>query len=289
MLTTRWMRRVRLAGIVLGCGCSVLLGQKPPADMRDSSSGPDPMDEPLITDRPDFTESTESVPAGHFQLEVGYLFTHDREDDVRVRDHSPELLLRIGVVEDFELRIGWSAYSFTETQFSDRSTVGRPFTREDWDQGANDLSLGFKLKLLEQDGWVPHFGILGELNLPTGSAGFAAEDVQPKIGLLWAYDLTDDVGLAGNLNFAVTNDEGDQFLQTSASLSLAVTLTDQLGAYVEYFGFYPGAEDSDMAHSLNGGLTYLITKDFQLDARAGFGLNEQADDFFAGVGFSWRY
>lgn len=278
-----------LIGFVLLCACPALLAQEDLPETPDKSEKVDPMDEPLVTDRPDFTESTETIPPGHFQLEAGYTFTLDREDDVRVRDHSPELLLRIGVVENFELRVAWSGYSFTETQSNATSPAGRPFTREVWDQGANDLSLGFKLKLLEQDGWVPNFGILGELSMPTGSSAFTAGDVEPKLGLLWAYDLTDDVGLAGNINFSVLNDDGERFFQTATSLSLAVALTEQLGGYVEYFGFFPGGENADMAHTLNGGFTYLITKDFQLDARAGFGLNEQADDFFAGIGFSWRF
>ncbi len=278
-----------IVAVAAGLAASSVVAQENDASTSNEKREVDPMDEPLVTDRPDFTESTEAVPAGHFQLEAGYTFTFDREDDVRVRDHTPELLLRIGVAEDFELRIAWSAYSFVETQSTAESPAGRPFTREEWDQGANDLSLGFKLKLIEQDGWIPHFGIIGELSLPTGSAGFSAEDVEPKVSLLWAYDLTDDLGLAGNINFAVINDDGDQFFQTSASLSLAMALTDRLGGYVEYFGFYPGGENADMAHTMNGGITYLVTKDFQLDARAGFGLNEQADDFFAGVGFSWRY
>ena len=31
----------------------------------------DPMNAPLITDRPDFTESTQAIPTGHFQPEAG--------------------------------------------------------------------------------------------------------------------------------------------------------------------------------------------------------------------------
>ncbi len=44
---------------------------------EDAAQTTDPMQEPLVTDRPDFTESTEAVPAGHLQLEAGYTFTLD--------------------------------------------------------------------------------------------------------------------------------------------------------------------------------------------------------------------
>ena len=73
------------------------------------------------------------------------------------------------------------------------------------------------------------------------------------------------------------------------SLSAALSLSEKLGFYIEYYGFYPNAEHSDAAHTINGGLTYLINNNFQLDWRIGAGLNEEADDFFTGVGFAWRY
>ena len=40
---------------------------------------------------------------------------------------------------------------------------------------------------------------------------------------------------------------------------------------------------------LNGGFTVLINNDIQWDIRAGVGLDEAADDFFAGSGISLRY
>src|SRR5215475_7721761 len=40
-------------------------------------AGAAPLTEPIDTDRPDFTESPETVPRGHFQLEDGFTFTLD--------------------------------------------------------------------------------------------------------------------------------------------------------------------------------------------------------------------
>ncbi len=144
----------------------------------DGRPPPGPMDEPLVTDRPDFTESTEAVPAGHFQLEAGYTFTLDSEGKARARAHSvPELLLRIGVVEGFELRIGWDGYSWTDEQFEGRTRGGRRVPRTDWSQGGHDMSLGFKHKLIEQDGLLPHFGVIGAITIPSGSTGISSGGV----------------------------------------------------------------------------------------------------------------
>ena len=67
-----------------------------------------------------------------FQLEAGYTFTYDRERKDRVRDHTaPELLMRIGLVDNFELRIGWDGYSWTDSQFDGETRGGCRVTRED--------------------------------------------------------------------------------------------------------------------------------------------------------------
>ena len=39
----------------------------------------------------------------------------------------------------------------------------------------------------------------------------------------------------------------------------------------------------------DGGFTYLVTNNFQLDIRVGVGLNKHADDYFTGAGFAVRY
>ena len=49
-----------------------------------------------------------------------------------------------------------------------------------------------------------------------------------------------------------------------------------------------GAASNAPEHYLDGGLTFLLTDDLQLDWRAGFGLNDASDDFFTGVGFVFR-
>ncbi len=280
-------RMIRLAVLA---GPFPMLFAAPCARAEPRPAPPDPMNEALVTDRPDFTESTEAVPAGHFQLEAGYTFTYDREGEDRVREHTaPELLLRIGVVDNFELRIGWDGYSWTDSQFEGETPGGGRVTREAWTQGAHDLSLGFKYKFVEQDGLIPHLGVIGAITAPSGSAGLSSGDVDPEFVLLWAYDITDSFSVAGNVGLAGPTAGGDRFFQTSASLSAAFALSERHGAYVEYFGFYPNVEHSDAAHSVNVGFTHLVNNDFQIDWRIGMGLNEEADDFFMGVGFAWRY
>ncbi len=271
--------------------CAVLLTSDPETQPAPPSpSWQAALTEPLVTDRPDFTESTDAVPRGHFQLESGYTFTYDREREDRLHDHTaPELLLRIGLVDNLELRLGWTGYSWTQEQFETGTRAGRDVRREDWSQGANDLSFGLKVKFCEQDGLRPHLGAIMQITTPSGSPSISSGDVDPEVKLLWAYDLTDRLAVAGNINLGVPTEDGHRFVQSSASISLAMALTERIGLYTEYFGFYPNADEADAAHYANGGLTFLITDNFQIDVRAGVGLNEEADDFFTGIGFAWRF
>ncbi len=234
---------------------------------------PAPIDEPLVTDRPDFTESTEAVPLGRFQFEGGYTYTDGGDSKTH---NTPELLLRIGVFEGVELRIGWPNFA----------TIEDPAGGAD---GLEDLSLGVKVKLVEQDGLVPNFGVIGEVSIPTGSSDLSSDGVDPAIKLLWSYDLNDRLSIGGNVNFASVTENDDRFFQGAASVALGISITERVGSYLEYYGFYPATDGSGPAHYLNGGVTYLINNNFQLDARVGFGLNDRADDFFTGAGFAVRF
>ena len=252
-----------------------------------------PLTEPMVTDRPDFTESTDAVPWGHIQLELGYTLTVDKEDGNKTREHAaPGMLLRVGLVEDIELRLGWDGYSYEYSRETSReSTPGggtRTVTTRDWAQGATDMSIGAKFKLVEQEDWIPHIGVITEITVPSGSSNVSSGDVEPGLILAWAYDITDNFGIAGNTGLFVLRDGTHQFLQTTSSLSAAFAIAEKLGSYVEYFGLYPDAISEDCAHHLNGGLTYQITDNLQLDWLIGFGLNEQAPDFFTGFGVSIR-
>jgi hypothetical protein len=232
--------------------------------------------EPIVTDRPDFTESAQTVPHGAFQLEAGYTFVSRSGPD----EHTfGEVLLRYGISPDLELRL------------EAPSLVMLSGNTDDEDSGLSDMSLGLKHRLAEQDGWRPALAVIAALVLPTGTNGFSESTFIPEATLAWSYDLQEPFTLSGNFNLSVPeDDDDDRFLEPSASIALGIGLTDNVGAFIEYFGFYPDlSTDRPNTHYADGGLTYLINPNLQLDARIGAGLNSDADDLFAGVGFAVRW
>lgn len=234
--------------------------------------------EPLVSDRPDFTESTATVSAGRLQLEAGYTFSKRGIDE----EHAlGELLLRIGLMPDVELRLAANSYVWLDSPSGDA-------------QGFEDMSVGVKIKLAEGSGSFeltrPEVAVIVATSLPTGDDDFGEDGSQPGIKLALAWDLSERISLASNLNYTYASERGDRFHQFSGSLSLGYRLSERWGCYIEYFGFVPERENGPNASFFNGGLTYLINDNLQLDARAGIGVfNPESPDYFTGFGMSWRY
>lgn len=237
--------------------------------------------EDMETDRPDFTEGPKTIEPGHLQVELGYTFIRDDEDGVEKKEHAlPGSLLRVGLPSDLEFRLSWDGYSFEELEEAGAS--------RDHD-GGTDVAVGGKYRLIEDGDFA--LSLLAELTLPAGARNKTSDAVEPQLSFLWAYDLTDVLGLAGNVNLSsVIAEDGERIFEPSNSLALAYDLNESFGSYVEYFGFYPteSAEDAEDEHYLNAGLTYAVSSNVQLDTLIGFGLNEDADDLFTGLGLSFR-
>jgi len=240
----------------------------------------DPIDEPLVTDRPDFTESTLAVPLGRVQIEAGLTFTRDGAGGGEHAEsfEASEVLLRVGLVRGFELRIGAPNYAWEDDGSAELD-------------GLTDMGIGFKLELGEQSGVRPSLAVLGELSIPTGDLEFTSDEVDPTVLLAWAYDIGESGwSVAGNVGASSVSDgSGDRFEEFSSSLAMGIPLTGSLGAYAEYYGFYRHDAGAGPEHYFNAGLTHLINNNTQLDFRAGLGLNGTADDFFTGAGVSFRF
>jgi hypothetical protein len=248
----------------------------------------------IETDRPDFTEASSIVPLGMLQLESGYTFIYDDDDrdDVLTRAHSgPEILLRYGATEYFELRFIWN-------YIWERSVEGGLASSSD---GAEDLTLGTKIFLLAQEEWVPETAIVFHVVAPTGGRGFSNENTEFELNLLYGWDLPYDFGLGASTGYSTATEIGqlmvgpgmidveDRHNVFHQSVTLGAPWTDRLRSYLEYFGlYYDRLAGGRPEHYIDGGFTYLLNNDTQLDIRAGHGLNPSADDFFAGIGFSVR-
>ena len=252
-------------------------------NIRDRSSrGRDP-NAALVTDRPDFTEASSTVGLGVSQLEFGYTFIHNNSQDERTQVHSfGEPLYRHGIFADWlEFRIAAAPLKLRTTTANVTNT----------DSGLSDLYLGFKIALTPQEGLLPEMAIIPQMNVPTGAGVFTSDTVEPGLNWIYAWEINDFISTAGSTqgNKRV-DDTGSSYTEMAQSWTLAYTLTEELGAYTEWFALVPtGADTALTQHYFNGGFTYLLSDNIQFDIRAGLGLNEASDDYFVGTGFSIRF
>lgn len=245
--------------------------------------------QPLVADRPDFTEATSTVGYGVFQFEFGYTLGYDYAEGVTTLAHSyGEPLLRIGILADqLEVRVGAGAATLSaEYEGRTARTVS----------GLEDLYLGAKLAFMEQRGMFPAVSILPQVTLATGSDAFSAGRSLPGVNLLYSWDLTGTVSLAGSTQVnAAVGGQSQDYREWAQSLSCAVALGERAGLYGEWYAFVPSGLDVPAGfarkgneHYLNSGLTWLASDDLQWDIRVGFGLNDAAEDAYVGTGAVFR-
>lgn len=225
----------------------------------------------LVSDRPDFTESTQTIAPQHVQLESGQ--TLSREGSTR-SNAMGEVLIRAGLRSHVELRLS-----------------GNSFVRENTagviNSGRQDASVGFKVKVTDgpdAPSWKPAFSFIAHTTVPSGSTAFRSTRAQPEVKLLGSWTLTDRLGFASNINIGRPFDGVRSFTEYAGSGSFAYAVSERVGAYTEAFAFAPQDGSKTVQKYINGGFTFLFSPDVQLDVRGGVGPSAKSRDYFAGIG-----
>ncbi len=113
----------------------------------------------LITDRPDATESSSTVPKYGLQIETGFLFEENSwSTDLEKTTTFNSSLFRIGLLENLELRLGFDY-------------IANSLRRDAWDttylnKGINPPLIGTKIAISKQQRFMPEMALLGHFTLP---------------------------------------------------------------------------------------------------------------------------
>lgn len=230
----------------------------------------------LITDRPDQTESSAVVAPGYVQIETGFVYSREAGDSGALE--YPTTLLRVGVVDRLEARIGVPGFV---SEFEGNNATG-----------LGDAELGLKLRLIHENGPRPEIALLASTSVPIGHDAFSSDRFDPAFRFAFSHTLTERFSLGYNAGAAWETAPTPSGKTTTTALQYTIAggigITEKLGAFVELFGDIGLSAPGGPAHSLDGGLTYLIRPDIQFDVSAGFGLTEEAPDYFLGAGISVR-
>ncbi len=232
----------------------------------------------MITDRPDATESSSVVPLHTLQIETGAFYESFEENDFKSEVYGfNTTLLRFGLLEKLELRVGWN---FEEHQFSFAGNEDPNVL-----SGFSPLLFGVKVAIAEEKGILPEMALLLHTNLPfTSSTDFNVENTGVDFRFSFAHTLSERSSLGYNLGAAWGNDSSEaSYLYT---IAYGYSITDKFGAYAELYGDLP--ENTSANHLWDVGLTYLLQNNLQLDATLGRSFTE-GQDILISTGVSYRF
>jgi hypothetical protein len=300
MKTIATLRGLWLSGLIVLCGtvqAALAQGNRGEPCIRflddlfrprANSARENPYEEPIETDRHDFTQSARTVGRGVVQLEAGYSYYYkDTGHEIEHAHAMPEMLWRWGVTDDIEFRLRWNyVWLFADEEEARGS--------------AEDLRWGFKLHVTEQERWFPESALEIRSTAPTGGATWTTDRVEFGSDYIYTWELAERWTLSGSTGFWTNGggefslqpepDEKDDFMLWSQSVALGFPMGGRMTGYVEYYGLFTHARFEELRqHFFDVGVDFLVTNNLVFDLRLTKGLSDDADDLIVGIGGGCRF
>lgn len=233
--------------------------------------------EPLVTDRPDATESSSTVGKGVLQFETGGIYESYENNNIKTENYTYNtMLIRYGILDNMELRLGWDfVEGITKVNGNKLNNVT---------SGLSPLLLGMKVDITEENGLMPEIALISHV-FPVFSA---STDYRPEhTGVDFRFSLSHTLSEKSSLGYNIGAEWGNDSPEATCVYTLAYgySITDRFGMYAEVYGDLP--EDHSANHYWDAGMTYLVSNDLQLDAYVGTSITE-GQDILLGIGFSYR-
>lgn len=217
------------------------------------------LQDPIATDRPDFTESNQVVSVRQIQMEFGITYTYSGDRQVNL----PETLVRYGIADRLELRLETPQYFWNINGSA---------------EGYSGPAVGAKLALGETLGWGS--ALIGMVELPTGSAGIRSENPQ---GLL-IFTAGRDLGAGSIATQIALSMPFDTRASYQHTLVYGFDIAMSWGAFGEIVSAFGEGRPGYLIHF---GFTHQPSHDEQWDIH--IGLPIAGTDRFVGMGYAMRF
>ncbi|MEN9668018.1 MAG: hypothetical protein RLZZ326_4381 [Planctomycetota bacterium] len=235
----------------------------------------------LETDRDTFTFAPTTAGAGRTITEASYSFI---DNATGPEAHSfPELLVRRGIGERFELRLGVNYEAGGPGLASGNQVGGEDLISEE----ESRMLYGAKLETTDQAGWIPMSALIVQGFTPLYGP---THQSTMMVGEAWAWRFANGWEWRSGLRWGTGWAEQDFFNQWAPSTALKIPLNARWEVHAEYFGIMTTGKEKpiNVQYGSCGGHV-LLTKDLELGLRFGWGLNDTSPNFFANTGFGYRY
>ena len=237
----------------------------------------------IDADRDAFTPSTSLVDTKHSLIESAFTFI-----DVRNGPDTysfPEFLFRKRISDGFELRLGVN---------QEIGSSGNVVTAIESGEGLGDilssetsLFYGLKTHLTDQSGWIPRSVVIVEAFTPVASDVWNTE---PVASVVWGWELPDYYRFDAAFRYVYAASEEGTFNRWQPSVALRMPVTERFEIHAEWFGTWTTGHINDTVRPFAGpGCHLLIAKGFELGLRMGWGLTQDAANFFVNAGTAYRF
>lgn len=203
-----------------------------------------------------------------FQHQIG--FTYNRVGRFPDENHLAvhQSVFRLGILERLEASAVLS--TIYDKERNDKA-VG----------GVSDFQIGLRYHLLEPKGARPAIGLQGRFLIPLQSTRYRRERTGLKTILVIANPITDR--LAYNTNWTMLYEGIGGDIRFGYIWNLSYNLSDKWGVFAELYG-----QLNPWSANVDGGFSYLVNPDLQLDVSAGWQGIDSPPDWFVDLGVSWR-
>lgn len=241
--------------------------------------------EEIETDRDSFTPATSTVSPGRLVVEAAYSYIDNR--DVPETHSFPELLVRYGVSDLLEMRLGWNyEIGGAGSPISGNVPGGLDEVSTDLEEEAR-VVYGTKVFLTRQCGGVPESSWIVQGFTPTQGESNHSELSSTYV---FGWELPSGSVLDFGLRYGTGRDEQDEFNVWAPSTVFKVPLGERWKVHAEYFGVMSDGRDSETTqHFFSPGAHYLINENFEIGLRVGWGLSDQSPNFFANAGIGLQF
>jgi hypothetical protein len=248
----------------------------------DSEAERSEVEEFIETDRNSFTFARMTVGANRLIIGSSYSFIDLHGE--KIKNSFPELLMRLGIGDRFELRLGWNYESGRERLPAAGNIAG--FFGANAEQ---QMFYGFKAAVTQQSGWMPGSALLAQGHTPTGGHQSVT---QLRTGYVVGWILPNRWHFDASFRFGTDDDEGRPYVlwAPSAVLKIPLTPSERLFTHVEYFGVITNGKQEDISlHFVDTALHYLITPNMEIGAIVAFGPHSHGLNIVTNVGIGIRF
>ena len=238
----------------------------------------------LGTDRDAFTPNTHTVAPGTVLTEASYVFI-DNPFGLPTNNY-PELLIRMGGNDWFEWRFGVNYGVGSQGNIVTSVEVGEgPLKRRSLYESS--VLYGFKADVSDQDGLLPESCFIMEGSTPTYGDVFGTVPVATYVA---GYELPAGWRLDTAIRYAYSQGVLSWFDRLSPSVVLRVPVTNRWEVHAEYFDTFTPRRFIDVNRAFfSPGTHYMLTKNFEIGLRIGWGVTDSAAPFFSDAGCGWRW